>query len=334
MTNYNAAVTPFSELSPDLILDAVESLEIQTDGRLLALNSYENRVYQIGVEDGPPLVGKFYRPFRWSWDAIQEEHEFVLSLADAEIPVVPPLVYGGNTIHQYQGFTFALFKKQGGRAPEIEQPGTLEWIGRFLGRIHAQGAVESYQYRPTINLNDYGRMPSEYLLEHFIPEDIKPAYIAVVKMLFDGVEQCFERAGKVDYIRLHGDCHVGNLLWTDDGPHFVDFDDSLMGPAVQDFWMLLSGQGQELQIQIDQLLRGYECFYEFDPNQLHLIEALRSLRLIYYAYWIAKRWDDPAFPRVFTWFNTQQYWQNMILELREQVANMNEPLQWKGNGNC
>lgn len=317
---------PFSTLSPDLILDAVDSLGIQTDGRLLALNSYENRVYQVGVSDAPPLVAKFYRPHRWSNAQILEEHVFVQSLADAEIPAVPAISIANNTLFEYQDFRFSLFLKHGGRAPELDREGVLEWIGRFIGRIHSIGAMQSFQQRPQLDIASFGEVPSQYLLNSdFIPSELREVYRGVVAQALDGIKRCYDRAGDVALIRLHGDCHMGNLLWTDDGPHFVDFDDSRTGPAIQDLWMMLSGSPEEMKQQFNQILLGYEDFFDFNPQELHLIEALRTLRLIHYSAWIAARWDDPAFKMAFTWFNTQQYWQDRILELREQIATMDEP---------
>lgn len=317
---------PFSTLTPDLILDAMGSVDILGDGRLLALNSYENRVYQVGVEEQPPVVVKFYRPDRWSEAQILEEHAFSLELAEAEIPVVAPLTLGGKTLQQYQGFHFAVFPRRGGRIPELDQEGRLEWIGRFLGRIHAIGAQAAFQHRPAIDIDSFGEEPSQWLINHqFIPADLLPAYRSVVTQALDGVRTCYERAGDVAVLRLHGDCHLSNMLWTDDGPHFVDFDDSRMGPAIQDLWMLLSGSPAEMSQQFAEVLEGYESFYDVNPAELHLVEALRTLRLIHYSAWLAKRWHDPAFPMTFTWFNTQQYWQDRILELREQVALMQEP---------
>ena len=322
----NSHSTPFANLTPDLILDAIASVDLLGDGRLLALNSYENRVYQVGIEEQQPVIAKFYRPGRWSEAQILEEHAFSLSLAEAEIPVVAPLLINHKTLHEFQGYQFAVFPRRGGRIPELDQEGRLEWIGRFLGRIHALGAQQPYQHRPAIDIASFGEQPVQWLLERgFIPPDLIPAYSSVAEQALQGVRQCYERAGQVAELRLHGDCHLSNLLWTDDGPHFVDFDDSRTGPAVQDLWMLLSGSQQEMNLQLAELLEGYECFYDFNPAELHLVEALRTLRLLHYSAWLAKRWDDPAFPKTFTWFNTQQYWQDRILELREQVALMQEP---------
>ncbi len=324
---------PFAKLTPDFILHALDSVGMHGDGRLLALNSYENRVYQLGMEDGPPLVAKFYRPTRWSDAAILEEHDFVQSLASIEIPVVAAMnLPEHGTLQVFQDFRFALFPKHGGRAPELSDPATLEWMGRFIARIHAMGATDNYVERPSLDITNFGIEPRDYLLMHgFIPPDLLAAWTSVVNQALDGVQRCFERAGDVGRLRLHGDCHPGNVLWTDDGPHFVDFDDSRMGPAVQDLWMLLSGERADMTRQMGDILAGYECFYDFDPRELYLIEALRTLRLIHYSAWLARRWDDPAFPKAFPWFNSQIYWQDRVLELREQIALMDEPPLWQGN---
>jgi Ser/Thr protein kinase RdoA (MazF antagonist) len=317
---------PFTSLTPDSVLDALDSIGLRGDGRLLALNSYENRVYLAGMEEGQPLVAKFYRPERWTDAAILEEHAFVAALAGREIPVVPALEINGRTLNLFDGFRFSVFTKQGGRAPELDDRDTLEWMGRFIGRIHAVGALEPYRHRPALDIESFGMEPSAYMLAHdFIPAELIEVYRGVVAQALEGVRRCFERAGEVKKLRIHGDCHVGNVLWTDDGPHFVDFDDSRTGPAIQDLWMLLSGERADQTRQFSDLLAGYEDFYDFEPRELHLLEALRTLRLIHYSAWIARRWDDPAFPVAFPWFNTQRYWQDRILELREQIALMNEP---------
>lgn len=330
MASMNSTAAPsFATLAPDLVLAALDSVGLYSDGRLLALNSYENRVYQIGMEQGPPLVAKFYRPARWSDAAILEEHAFVHELVEREIPVVPALSLSDQTLHRFGGFRFAVFARHGGRAPELEDRATLEWMGRFIGRIHAVGALQPFRERPTLDIAGFGEQPRDYLLAHgFIPDELDAAYRSVVAQALDGVRRCFERAGAVSVLRLHGDCHCGNVLWTDAGPHFVDFDDSRMGPAVQDLWMLLSGERADMARQLSDLLAGYEDFFDFNPRELHLIEALRTLRLIHYSAWLALRWDDPAFPVAFPWFNTQRYWQDRILELREQIALMDEPPLW------
>ncbi len=330
MTASHSIPGSFAELEPGVVLDALDSVGLYGDGRLLALNSYENRVYQIGMEQGPPVVVKFYRGQRWSDAAILEEHQFVNELVENEIPVVPPLLIGGQTLQHYQGFRFAVFPRQGGRAPELDRPGTLEWVGRLMGRIHAVGHARSYQARPAIDVQSFGIEPRAWLLAHdFIPPELLASWQSVSAQALEGVARCFERAGPYTSLRLHGDCHGGNVLWTDDGPHFVDFDDSRSGPAIQDLWMLLSGERADMTRQLGDVLAGYEDFFEFDPRQLHLLEALRTLRLLHYSAWLAMRWHDPAFPLAFPWFNTVRYWQDRILELREQVALMDEAPLWQ-----
>jgi len=320
---------PFSALTPDLVLDALESTGLRCDGRMLALNSFENRVYQVGREDDAPVVAKFYRPARWSDAAILEEHAYTLELAEREIPVVAPLELAGRTLNEFAGFRFAVYPRQSGRPPELDDPDTLEWMGRFMGRIHAVGATRQFEHRPALDIETFGTEPRGWLLEHgWIPPELLDAWESVSAQALEGVRHCFERAGKFAALRLHGDCHMGNVLWTegaDSGPHFVDFDDSRTGPAVQDLWMLLSGEREAMTRQLSDVLAGYEDFHDFDRRELHLVEALRTLRLLHYSAWLARRWDDPAFPAAFPWFNTQHYWQDRILELREQVALMQEP---------
>ncbi|HET9386766.1 MAG TPA: serine/threonine protein kinase [Gemmatimonadales bacterium] len=320
---------PYAGLTPDVALDALASVGLRPDGRLTGLNSYENRVYQIGMEEGAPLVAKFYRPARWGDAQILEEHAFALELAEREIPVVAPLVIGGHTLHVSGGFRFTVYPRRGGRQPELDDPKTLEWIGRFIGRIHAVGAVKAFRERPALDIESHGAEPRAWLLASgLIPADVLEAWEAAAGLALDGARRCFDRAGAVKPIRLHGDCHAGNVLWTEEGemrgPHFVDFDDSRMGPAVQDLWMLLSGDRAAMTRQLADVMAGYEDFFEFDPRELALVEALRTLRLLHYSAWIARRWDDPAFPVAFPWFGTQRYWQDRILELREQIAAMEE----------
>lgn len=323
---------PYKTLTPDVILDAAEAAGIRTDGRFIALNSYENRVYQIGVDQGRPIVAKFYRPNRWSDDAILEEHAFAWELAEREIPVVPPLNGpGGSTLHHHAGFRYAIYPRQGGRWPELDDLDNLLWLGRFIGRIHAVGAVTSFKHRPTLTIENHGEQSREYLLAHgFIPRELVPAYESVARDLLARVRTAFDTAGAVRAIRLHGDCHPGNILWTDQGPHFVDLDDCRMGPAVQDLWMLLSGERQDRLAQVAELLEGYVEFADFDSREVQLVEALRSLRMMHYAAWLARRWHDPAFPLAFPWFNTQRYWQDHVLALREQLSALDEPaLTWR-----
>ena len=322
---------PYQSLKPDAILDAVESCGYRCDGRQYPLNSFENRVYQVWLEDDTVIVAKFYRPERWSDDTILEEHGFALELAAREIPVVAPLRdAGGKSLHEHGGFRFALFPRQAGRAPELEDSETLGWIGRFLGRIHAVGALKPFEHRPHIDIETFGEAPASFVLEHgFVPEDLADAYEAIVNDALDRIEQCYERAGSVRDIRLHGDCHAGNILWVEhgktQGPHFVDLDDCRSGPAVQDLWMLLSGNSAEMGVQLSHVLTGYREFCDFNLSELALLEALRTLRMIHYAGWLASRWHDPTFPVNFPWFNTERYWQDQILALREQCAAMDEP---------
>lgn len=321
--------TPFATLNPDRVLDAIESTGLRVDGRLYALNSFENRVYQVGIDDAPPLIAKFYRPHRWSDEAILEEHRFTAALQAQELPVIAPLVRDGATLHHFEDFRFALFPRRGGRPPELEDRATLEWLGRFIGRIHAFGATHTFLARGAIDIDTYGREPRRYLLESgFVPKELTDAYRGIVDLALEAVARAFDRAGDVKSIRLHGDCHAGNVLWTDAGPHFVDFDDSRMGPAVQDLWMLLPGDRAGQRAALTDVLAGYEDFCEFDPRELYLIEALRTLRLIHYSAWLARRWDDPAFPAAFPWFNSARYWEDRILELREQVALVDEEPLW------
>ncbi|MEO5327977.1 MAG: serine/threonine protein kinase [Magnetococcus sp. THC-1_WYH] len=317
---------PYGDLKPDLILNAVESVGWRCDGHLLGLNSYENRVYQIGLEDHPPVVVKFYRPGRWADAAIVEEHQFSQELADLEIAAVAPLAVAGKTLHAYQGFRFAVYPRQGGRTPDLEDLDILERLGRFLGRIHAAAAVRPFHHRPHLNPETFGVAPSRYLLEsQWIPPHWSQSYRELVTELLSLVVMGFERAAPVHPIRLHGDCHSGNMLWTDSGPCFVDFDDARMGPAIQDLWMCLSGNREERMRQIHALLGGYRQFYDFDLRQLHLLEPLRTLRMIHYTAWVAMRWNDPAFPLAFPWFAEGRFWDNHILSLREQMALMEEP---------
>ncbi len=316
---------PYERLTPDLILDAVDSTGVRSDGRLLALNSFENRVYQVGIEDGQPLIAKFYRPQRWSDEAILEEHTYAQALAQAELPVVAPLSSEGRTLHGFGGFRFALYPRQRGRAPELESRDTLEWMGRFIARIHAIGALQPFAHRPTLDIHSFGEEPMQYVLSHgFVPADLRPAYETLVPRLLERIRADFAQTGAVASLRLHGDCHPGNVLWAEDGPHFVDFDDARMGPAVQDLWMLLSGEREARAQQLRWIVDGYWEFGEFDLRELRLIEPLRTLRMIHYAGWLALRWGDPAFPAAFPWFNTQRYWQDHILSLREQAAALEE----------
>ncbi|MFN9212181.1 MAG: serine/threonine protein kinase [Betaproteobacteria bacterium] len=329
------AAPPFAGLTPDAVLNAIDAVDLTTSGTLLTLNSYENRVFQVGVEDADGrngfVVAKFYRPGRWSDAQIAEEHAFVAELAAREIPAVPPLALGGRTLHHWTDaasgseFRLAVYPRRGGRAPNLDDPTTLEWLGRFIGRIHAVGSAAPFVHRPALDSDSFGREPRSYLLEHdWLPESLRDMYAQLSQQALDEVQRCQDRAGDTRRRRLHGDVHEGNVLWTPDGPHFVDFDDARTGPAVQDLWMLLGDRAQAAT-RLRDLLAGYEDFMEFDRRELLLIEALRTLRLIHYSAWIARRWDDPAFPAAFPWFGAPRYWEERILELREQIAVMQEP---------
>jgi len=313
-------------LTPDFILGAVDEIGYVTDGRLLALNSYENRVYQIGIEDGQPLVAKFYRPARWSDAQIAEEHAFCFELAEAEIPVVAPIRddSGASLFHSH-GFRFALYPRRGGRTPDIDDLDNLLILGRLLGRIHRLGASRKFVHRPAINCRTFGYDSVEIVRAKFMPAELRESYDSLVADLLARLDEEFAAAGKLTPIRVHGDCHSGNILWRDDTPHFVDFDDARMAPAVQDIWMLLSGDRNRQAAQLAEILEGYSEFNEFHLPELRLIEAFRTLRVLHYNAWLAARWDDPAFPRAFTWFNSARYWEQHILDLREQYAALDEP---------
>ena len=307
-------------------MDAVESLGFRCDCRTFALNSYENRVYQVGVEDNPPLIAKFYRPGRWSDDQIREEHTFCRELADQELSVVAPWATPqGETLFTHRGFRFGLYPRQGGHAPEFDNLDNLEILGRMLGRIHRLGAVHPFLHRPTLDSRTFGHDSVAIIMERFIPTEYRESYRVVTDQLLAVIDQTLAEAGPVRLIRTHGDSHSGNILWREGTPHFVDFDDARMAPAVQDLWMMLSGDRTRQLAQLDALLEGYQEFNEFDPRELRLIEALRTLRMLHHSAWLARRWDDPLFPRTFPWFNTTRYWGEQIIHLREQLAALAEP---------
>ena len=317
---------PYERLTPDLILDAVGSIGLSPDGHLLALNSYENRVLQIGIDDDTPVIAKFYRPDRWTDPEILDEHGFALTLAADDIPVVPPWQDAkGNTLFEHQGFRFALFPRRGGRAPEPGDLDQLAWIGRFIGRIHLAGQSKAFSHRPRLETRSMGWDARDTVLHSpLLPAHETAAYEAISGALLEDIEQVFSVVDAKD-IRLHGDCHHGNILWTDKGPHFVDLDDCRNGPAVQDLWMLLNGDRQERTIQLSAMIEGYELFRSFDPAQLALIEPLRGLRMIHYSAWLARRWEDPAFPAAFPWVESAHYWTQHVQDLRNQLDTLQEP---------
>ena len=325
---------PYEILTPDLVMDALASVGLRCDGRLLALSSYENRVYQLQLEEAheglAAVVAKFYRPGRWSEAQILEEHAFAAELMAAEVPAIGPLALQGSTLHEFGGFAFSVSPRRGGRAPELDDNEVLEWIGRFLARIHIVGAKRPFETRPALDVNTFGTEPRDWMLGHdMIPLDVQSAWqqrcdeaLAMIRDTPLGNRQ----NGETRMIRLHGDCHPGNILWTPgEGPHFVDLDDARTGPAVQDIWMLLSGDRQQRQRQLGPLVDGYELMREFDRDELALIEPLRTLRLIHYSAWLARRWDDPIFPINFPWFGSSDYWQGQVQMLEEQIEAMAEP---------
>jgi Ser/Thr protein kinase RdoA (MazF antagonist) len=315
---------PYEALTPDVVLDALEGLGLACDGRLQALSSYENRVYQVALEEGHDVVAKFYRPGRWSAEQILEEHAFAAELQAAEVPVVAPLVLQGATLNAHAGFLFSVSPRRGGRAPELEDADVLEWTGRFLARLHDVGAAKAFEYRPALDAQRYGHEPMQWLLAHeMIPLDAQATWQRACDKALALVDASFKQPFKA--LRLHGDCHVGNILWVpDEGPHFVDLDDACAGPAIQDLWMLLSGERAQRTYQLSCLLDGYEQMRDFDRRELALIEPLRTLRLIHYSAWLARRWSDPAFPLAFPWFGSSDYWQGQTRVLEEQIEAMQE----------
>lgn len=318
---------PFADLDPDRILEAVETLGFDCDGRVLALNSYENRVYRVGRENDVPLVVKFYRPGRWTDAAILEEHAFSAELLAADISVVAPLSINHQTLHHDEALRFALFPMQGGHSPEPGDKETLIHIGRALGRLHSVGASKPFVHRETLSIENKAEEPVHYLLEaHWLPQELEDNFISLCEQLIDQIENAWQRAGNFETLRLHGDCHPGNLLWRDDTVHFVDLDDALTGPAMQDLWMLLNGSRETRSKQLGWLLEGYEVFRKFNRAELHLIEALRAMRIIHYHAWIARRWHDPAFPAAFPWFESSRHWEGVITQLQEQLSVMQEPV--------
>jgi Ser/Thr protein kinase RdoA (MazF antagonist) len=333
--------TPYADLSPEVVLDALEAVGLRGDGRLIQLNSYENRVFQVFLEDGAVVVAKFYRPGRWSDAQILEEHAFATELVTQEIPVAPVLSLVlnidsclnsqislvGNTLAKFNGalgkHRFSVSARLSGRAPELEDPASLEWIGRFIGRIHSVGVLAQFEHRLTLNAVTFGANNRNWLLEqNLIPAESEPAWRQTSQRALEAVVQAFEQAAPSRHLRLHGDCHLGNVLWAADGPHFVDLDDAVMGPAAQDLWMLLSGDRTTMARQLTAILKGYENFMDFDERELRLIEPLRTLRIIHHSAWIARRWQDPAFPIAFTWFKNASYWTEQTAQLQEQIEAM------------
>ena len=320
----------YETLTPDVVLDALSDLGLPVDGRLMALSSYENRVYQVMLDDGQAVVAKFYRPARWSDEQILEEHAFAEALMREEIPMVGPLVLHGETLHHAAGFAFSVSPRRGGRTPELDDEEVLEWVGRFIARIHVVGQQQVFATRPTLNVQTFAIDSRNWLLEHnVIPLDQKTNWTSWCDKAIAIASEVFA-AHPCTSIRLHGDCHPGNILWTPTdqaygGPHFVDLDDARMGPAIQDLWMLISGDRKQKTYQLSLLLEGYEQMRELNRTELAFIEPLRTLRLIHYSAWLAKRRDDPAFVQHFSWFGSSDYWAGQIHMLEEQCEAMQEP---------
>lgn len=313
----------FAHLSPDVIIDGLEHHGWQVASGLLPLNSYENRVYQFHNDDGEKFVTKFYRPKRWQLSQIQEEHQFALELAAAELPIVAPLSHRKQTLFTYQDFHFAVYPCRGGRIFEVDNLEQLEWMGRFVGRIHAFGAKTTFRHRPRFNTEEMLLSARETIATSgFVSAGIQQAFFTILDQVIPLACAQYQPSNE---IRLHGDCHAGNILWTNDGPHFVDLDDCRTGPAIQDLWMMLSGDRQQQLLQLDALLCGYEEFFSFDTKQLALIESLRTMRMVNYMAWLCKRWHDPAFPRNFPWFGTDKYWEQQVLTLKEQMSALQQP---------
>lgn len=313
----------FQTLHPDTIMDALFEQGIRVDSGLTPLNSYENRVYQFQDEDRQRFVVKFYRPERWSVDQILEEHQFAVELLEDEVPVAAPLAFNGQTLLSHQGFHYAIFPSVGGRQFEADNIDQMEAVGRYLGRLHQTGRKQPFTCRPTIGLDEYLVEPRQ-LFEHarLIPSAQKAAFLKATDTLIAAVTERWPT--NFDSLRLHGDCHAGNILWRE-GPLFVDLDDSRNGPAIQDLWMLLNGDKAEQRMQLETIIEAYEEVSEFETSEIELIEPLRAMRLVYYLAWLMRRWDDPAFPKNFPWLTGEDYWRGQTTTFLEQVKVLQEP---------
>ena len=319
---------PYDALTPDCVIDCIESTGLISDLRLLALNSYENRVYQVGIENQAPVIAKFYREGRWSDEQILEEHAFSQELVDHEISFVAPLKINDQTLHHAHGQRFSVFERRGGHPPELDNLDHLYRLGQTLGRIHRIGAASDFTYRRDINAERMATASRHFVQDAFVPLELRTAYTTLAADCDTLASEILASMGEGDKQRIHGDCHTGNILWRDDTAHFVDLDDCVMGPAIQDVWMFLSGERHQQERQLSEFVEGYEEFHDFDTRQLGWIEALRTLRIMHHARWLAERWTDPAFPKAFPWFGQGRFWSDHILELREQLGAMtDEPLR-------
>ncbi len=328
----DSAKSAFESLGPNQILDSLDAVGWHTDGRVSGLNSYENRVYQVGLEDGSSVVAKFYRPHRWSDATILEEHQFSAELQDTDIPVICPIADDtGKTLHHFEDFRFCVFPRAGGRPPELDNPEQLEVIGRCMARLHLVGEQQKFEHRHQLTPDRLGDESVAFLLSsELLPSDCRDVYAGLSADILQKTHAEFDQCRGVQQLRIHGDFHPGNILWgSDQTPHLLDFDDCCSGPAIQDLWMFLSGDRPYATARLADILEGYTQFREFDPAELALVEPLRALRLIHYAAWIARRWEDPAFARAFPFFAERRFWDEHILGLREQRAAMDEaPLVW------
>ncbi len=325
---------PFERLTPQAILDVLDAVGLRGDGRLLQLNSYENRVFQVMLEDGGAVVAKFYRPGRWSDAQILEEHSFAAELAAAEVPVVAPLMldHEATLVHALidgQPFRVAAYPRRSGHGPELDQADTLRWLGRFIARLHAVGEQQAFVHRRTLDADTFGHAPLARLLAlDMIPPAHSHAWRSTCNQALAAIDMAMAATPR-QHIRLHGDCHPGNILWRDEGdggsPHIVDLDDAVMGPAIQDLWMLLSGSTEAMRSQMAAVLQGYRQIRPFDARELALIEPLRTLRMIHHSAWLAERWTDPAFPAAFPWFGSAGYWGQQTTQLQEQIEAMAQP---------
>lgn len=319
-------VTPFAGLSPDVVMQAAEGLGLDPDGRLFALNSYENRVYRVGRADAAPVVMKFYREGRWSDAQILEEHGFAIELAELEIPVAPPLQLAGSTLHRFGAFRLAAFPLCAGAAPELDAAGARELLGRTLARIHAVGARRRFAHRASLEGGQLGDRARQALLRsELLPEHMQQRYADVSAELMRRITDAFSQARPLASIRLHGDCHLGNILWQSRGPLLVDFDDCLNGPRIQDLWMFLSGNVDEQRRQWAEIVEGYDQFSAIEHSELQLVEPLRAARMLNHAAWIAERWPDPAFPRAFPWAGQARYWEGYVGDLMQQCEVLDDP---------
>lgn len=325
MASLNKSETPFADLGPDVVLDAAASVGFEGDGRLLALNSYENRVYQLGHADGAWVL-KFYRPARWTDAQISEEHTFTAELDESELPVAAPLEVDGETLFRFRDFRFAVFPWKRGRAPELDAPEARAMLGRALARMHAIGSVRPFSVRPRLTIGRLGISARESVLaSDLVPLGLETRYAEAAGSLLERIQRVFNSAGPIREVRIHGDCHLGNLLWNEQGPVFVDLDDCMTGPKIQDLWMLLSGSPAEQQRQWAELVEGYQQFADLDYRELRLVEPLRGLRMLHHAAWVAQRWNDPAFPRAFPWIGEARFWENYIIDLLEQAHAIDDP---------